>query len=275
MSVEPALPSRKSVIAELAIVAALAAGFVAFFSGRPGYVDVVLGVLAVALIGASTGRSRALWRHAPVPPAIGWRAGVAPIGGSRAGGVAAIGSRAGVAPAVGSGGSAAPAVGSGDGAHSAQLRRASDLRSAWRGVGAFTAAGAGLFLVAGGALAYSSGGWPEVARRLGNWHLPVACALYFPWALLQQFVFQFYLLGRLLWLMPYALGVALAALAFAMVHFPRMPVMALTLAAGVVWAMSYSRHRTLWPLAASHAVLGSTLHYWLFGRDLAVLWGAA
>jgi hypothetical protein len=148
-------------------------------------------------------------------------------------------------------------------------------RAAWRSMIGFTALVAVVFMLMGAVLAYSSDGWPGVARRLGNWHLLVACALYFPWALLQQFVFQFYLLGRLLVLVPYGFAVPAAAVAFSMVHFPRVPVMAATMLGGVIWAVTYARYRTLWPLAASHAILGSTLHYWVFGRDLARLWGAA
>jgi membrane protease YdiL (CAAX protease family) len=92
--------------------------------------------------------------------------------------------------------------------------------------------------------------------------------LYFPWALLQQFVFQFYLLGRLSYLLPPAVAIGITAVAFSAVHYPRYPIMAGTLIGCLVWSLSYRRHRVLLPLAASHALLGATMHYWVIGRDL-------
>lgn len=109
-------------------------------------------------------------------------------------------------------------------------------------------------------------------RRLVSTHFFIAMLLYFPWALLQQFIFQFYLFGRLLQLVRLPLGIALTAAAFASVHYPRWPVMSVTLIAGAFWALTYYRHRRLLPLAASHAVLGAALHYWVFGNDLLEGW---
>jgi membrane protease YdiL (CAAX protease family) len=48
--------------------------------------------------------------------------------------------------------------------------------------------------------------------------------------------------------------------------------MVVTAVAGVVWAIFYYRWRRLPPLAASHAILGATLHYWVFGNDLLMQW---
>ena len=93
-----------------------------------------------------------------------------------------------------------------------------------------------------------------------------------PWALLQQYIFQFYWFGRWLRLVPVAVAVALTAVAFAAVHFPRWPVMAVTLIAGTAWALIYYRWRSLLPLAVSHALLGTALHYWVFGNDLLERW---
>jgi hypothetical protein len=209
-------------VLELAAVALLALLFVALFRGRAGYVDVILAVVALGLIAASTPRSRALWASVPA----------------------------------------------------AAARLPARPRTAWKLMAAFTGLALCLAALAGGVQGHAAGGWPGVAARLGNWHFLAAVGLYFPWALLQQFIFQFYLLGRLLTLVPYNVAVATAAVAFSMVHFPRLPVMLATAAAGIVWAATYAKHRTLWPLAVSHAVLGSALHYWVFGRDLARLWGA-
>jgi len=213
-------PTRASVLLELGIVGTLAALFVIFFSGRPGYVDVALGLIAVALIAASTNRSRAIWRRMRRPSSEH-------VGGS---GMAS------------------------------------------RRLLIFTVSVAVAFLLIGVLRGYGENGWLGAWQRVGNWHLLAACALYFPWALLQQFVFQFYLLGRLLWLLAYWPAVIITAFAYSAVHYPRVPVMIGTVFAGVIWAATYYRNGKLLPLALSHAILGSTLHYWVFGRDLAVLW---
>jgi hypothetical protein len=143
-------------------------------------------------------------------------------------------------------------------------------RGAWRATLAFTAA-ALIVLAVLAVFTARSAGMP-VVERFGNWHMLVAAALYLPWALLQQYIFQFYWFGRWLTLVPMAIAVALTALAFAAVHYPRWPVMAVTLVAGVAWALIYYRWRSLVPLAVSHALLGTALHYWVFGNDLLERW---
>jgi membrane protease YdiL (CAAX protease family) len=146
------------------------------------------------------------------------------------------------------------------------------LAEASRAVMGFTIPVVLLFLLGGLALGYSEGGAAGAAARVANWHLLAAVCLYFPWALLQQFIFQFYLLGRLLTLLPAWAALTATALAFSAVHFPRAPVMAATAVAGFVWALNYRKHRSLLPLAVSHALLGATMHYWIFGNDLFDRW---
>jgi membrane protease YdiL (CAAX protease family) len=148
----------------------------------------------------------------------------------------------------------------------------SRLRTAFGQVMLFTLPAALLFLAVGAALGYEQGGWPAVAARVLNWHLAPALAIYLVWGLVQQFVFQFYLFGRLLYLLPAPAAVALTAVAFSAVHYPRPLVMAAVAIAALVWTRLYLRFRTLLPLAVSHAILGSTLHYWVFARDLWALW---
>jgi hypothetical protein len=143
-------------------------------------------------------------------------------------------------------------------------------RGAWRATLAFTAAA--LVVLAILAVVAARAADTPALERFGNWHMLVAAALYFPWALLQQYIFQFYWFGRWLTLVPMAIAVALTALAFAAVHFPRWPVMAVTLVAGAAWALIYYRWRSLVPLAVSHALLGTALHYWVFGNDLLARW---
>jgi membrane protease YdiL (CAAX protease family) len=141
--------------------------------------------------------------------------------------------------------------------------------AAWRACAAFT----GLALVGLAA----TGFWlmpPEESwqARFLTWHFAAAAALYFPWALLQQYIFQFYWHGRWLRLVPAPFALIFTAVAFSAVHFPRWPVMLVTLGAGAFWGYCYRRWRALLPLAASHALLGAALHYWVFGRDLLALW---
>jgi membrane protease YdiL (CAAX protease family) len=145
-----------------------------------------------------------------------------------------------------------------------------DRGRAWLATALFTAAA--LLVLAAATVLSTRGTDVSLPQRFMNSHLLLAAALYFPWALLQQFIFQFYLFGRLLHLVPAPFAVALTAAAFACVHFPRWPVMTVTLVAGAVWSMTYYRWRSLWPLALSHALLGATLHYWLFGNDLLARW---
>ena len=138
-------------------------------------------------------------------------------------------------------------------------------------VGAFTTLALAV-LAAAAFFAASRQGAPGLTERFGNWHMLLAAMLYFPWALLQQYIFQYYLLGRLLRLAPVPPAIIITALAFSCVHFPRWSVMALTAIAGSVWSLVYYRYRRLLPLAVSHALLGAALHYWVFAHDLLDAW---
>ncbi|HEY9182625.1 MAG TPA: CPBP family intramembrane glutamic endopeptidase [Gammaproteobacteria bacterium] len=143
-------------------------------------------------------------------------------------------------------------------------------RGAWIATLAFTAVA--LVALATAAVFTARAAEVPLTERFGNWHMLAAAALYLPWALLQQYIFQFYWFGRWLCLASVPVAVALTALAFAAVHFPRWPVMAVTLVAGTAWAVIYYRWRSLVPLAVSHALLGTALHYWVFGNDLLERW---
>jgi membrane protease YdiL (CAAX protease family) len=132
-----------------------------------------------------------------------------------------------------------------------------------------------LFLMLGVITGYKAGGWPGVASRILNWHSLVAFACYLPWALAQQTLFQFYLLGRLLALFPKTVpfvSIAITGLAYSLVHLPDIWSTLVTAGAGVVWSWLYCRYRVLLPLAASHAALGTTFYYWVCGRDLFDAW---
>jgi membrane protease YdiL (CAAX protease family) len=143
-------------------------------------------------------------------------------------------------------------------------------RGAWKAALVFT--GAALVVLAGVAVLVARAAGTPAVERFGNWHMLAVAALYFPWALLQQYIFMFYWFGRWLRLVPVPVAVVLTAIAFAAVHYPRWPVMAVTLVAGGAWALIYYRWRSVMPLAVSHALLGTALHYWVFGNDLLVRW---
>jgi len=134
-----------------------------------------------------------------------------------------------------------------------------------------------VFLTIGMFLGYREGGWPAAASRVFNWRILAAFGCYLPWALMQQTLFQFYLLGRLLALFPKNQpmpAVIITGLCFSLVHLPDVWSSLVTAAAGVVWTFIYFRYRLLPPLAFSHAALGSAFYYGIFGHDLAVEWRA-
>ena len=132
-----------------------------------------------------------------------------------------------------------------------------------------------LFLGLGMYIGYERGGQAGIEMRLLHPRIPMAIALYFPWALVQQTLFQFYLLGRLrvLWpSLPPRTHAALNGLAFGLVHAPDLWIAAMTWLGGTVWSFLYLRYRLLWPLALSHALLGTTFYYWVYGQDLMGDW---
>jgi membrane protease YdiL (CAAX protease family) len=108
--------------------------------------------------------------------------------------------------------------------------------------------------------------------------LATSLALYLPWAMVQQALFQFYLHGRLRALLPMSspLAACLATSAcYAIVHLPDVRLVLLTACAGALWSYCYQRDRCLAPLAVSHAVLGTTFYAWVQGHDALAVLGRA
>lgn len=101
-----------------------------------------------------------------------------------------------------------------------------------------------------------------------------ALCFYVPWALLQQTLFQFYLLGRLRALLPFASPLLLATIngiCYGMVHLPSgLLITGVTIVGGICWSYSYHRDRYVFPLALSHALLATTFFYWVNGKDIVV-----
>src|SRR2546428_1150587 len=134
------------------------------------------------------------------------------------------------------------------------------------------------FLLIGAIVGYKTGGgWPAAANRVLNWRILAAFGCYLPWALMQQTLLQFYLLGRLLALFPkrYLFApILITGTCFGLVHLPDVWTALVTVVAGMAWSLIYYRYRLLLPLAFSHAVLGSAFYYGIFGHDLAAEWRA-
>jgi hypothetical protein len=111
--------------------------------------------------------------------------------------------------------------------------------------------------------------WNE--QEISYLNLLLAGGVYFLWALTQQTIFQFYLLGRLLAVAPQvpATNLIIAnGCAYGLVHLPDIRLTLVTTLAGIVWGHVYYRDRLLVPIAVSHAVLGASYYYFVTGTDL-------
>jgi membrane protease YdiL (CAAX protease family) len=154
--------------------------------------------------------------------------------------------------------------------------RAVRARRAARQMTVVTLAGLVVFAAVGAwPLLWSTGAWGQVGERLFRPTALAALVLFVPWALVQQTLFQFYLLGRLRALAPGARPSLVAAangLLFGLVHLPDWEVTALTVLGGSIWSLSYLRDRCLAPVALSHAALGTTYFCWVRDTDLALGW---
>lgn len=132
-----------------------------------------------------------------------------------------------------------------------------------------------VFLLIGVAIGYEGADWPGAKARILHPYMPNAILLYLPWALLQQTLFQFYLLGRVCTLCPSLHPVAqslLNGLVFGAVHVTDIWIVLLAALGGAMWSFLYLRYRRLWPLVVSHALIGTTFYYWVYGYDLASRW---
>jgi membrane protease YdiL (CAAX protease family) len=135
-----------------------------------------------------------------------------------------------------------------------------------------------IFFLIGGIVAYHNAGWPAVVERIFDWKILVVFIAYTGWALIQQTLFQFYLLGRLLALFPKTQpvwSILITGLGFSLVHLPDIWTALVTAIAGPIWTLIYYRYRRLLPLAVSHAALGTAFYYGICGHNLAQEWQSA
>jgi membrane protease YdiL (CAAX protease family) len=131
------------------------------------------------------------------------------------------------------------------------------------------------FCLIGAVIGYRGADWPGARARIFHPYIPTALLLYLPWAWLQQTLFQFYLLGRLRALCPSLHPLSLSALnglIFGLVHTTDFWIALPAGLGGTLWSFIYLRYRRLWPLALSHALIGTTFYYWVYGLDLASRW---
>ena len=134
-----------------------------------------------------------------------------------------------------------------------------------------------LFLIIGIAIGHKGAGWPGAAKRILHPYMPLAFVLYFPWTWLQQTLFQFYLLSRLRVLCgdaPPLVPSTVGGFLFGAVHLPDVAVAVPAVIGGTIWSALYLQSRRIWPLAVSHALVGTTFYYWVYGLDLAGRWSA-
>jgi hypothetical protein len=111
--------------------------------------------------------------------------------------------------------------------------------------------------------------------RLFTPTLVATLILFIPWALLQQTLFQFHLLGRLAVLLdaaPTPIVIAVNGVLFGLVHLPDWDVVLVTIVGGGLWSAHYHRVRRIVPVALSHAALGTAYFHWVRGEDLARRW---
>jgi len=91
-------------------------------------------------------------------------------------------------------------------------------------------------------------------------HFSASQSLYFPWALLQQYALQNLLLARFRAIVRHLIpAVFSAAVLFALIHSPNIPLVLLTFAGGVVWCWMFSRFPNIFAVSVSHAFLAILL----------------
>lgn len=106
----------------------------------------------------------------------------------------------------------------------------------------------------------------------GGFSLPrtfwMTVALYPIWGIAQQFALQSLVARNLtgLFASPLSLAVAAAGL-FALAHYPRWELVALTFVAGVFLTLVYRRFPNLWAVGTVHGMLGSLAFYIVLKED--------
>ena len=129
--------------------------------------------------------------------------------------------------------------------------------------------------VAGGVFLIGAAGIAGIAHAQGtfsfHWHLFPLFVVYPAWGLIQQFLLQALITRNLIigapWLRSAWRVTLIAALLFAVAHWPDRILMEATFLLGLAFTPIYLRWRNLWPLGLFHGWLGTVTYFWLLGRD--------
>lgn len=107
------------------------------------------------------------------------------------------------------------------------------------------------------------GTWPDSATNL-----LVALAVYPVWGIGQQAIFQGLMHRALQRLGLGGWAIPLVAVCFALVHPESYLMLAVTLAAGLVWSAIFHRYRNILPIGVAHGLLGALFYYLVLERDV-------
>lgn len=93
-------------------------------------------------------------------------------------------------------------------------------------------------------------------------------ALYPVWGIAQQFALQNLIANNVTELISKPIAIALvAASLFAVSHYPRLELVALTFVAGIFFTLIYRRYPNLWVVGTAHGLLGSMAFYIVLQED--------
>lgn len=93
-------------------------------------------------------------------------------------------------------------------------------------------------------------------------------ALYPVWGIAQQFALQNLIARNIAGLLSRPLVIAVvAALLFAISHYPRLELVALTFLAGIFFTIIYRKYPNLWVVGTAHGLLGSMAFYIVLQED--------
>ncbi len=93
-------------------------------------------------------------------------------------------------------------------------------------------------------------------------------ALYPVWGIAQQFALQNLIANNITGVLSRPIAIALvAALLFAVSHYPRLELAALTFVAGIFFTLIYRKLPNLWAVGTAHGLLGSMTFYIVLQED--------
>jgi membrane protease YdiL (CAAX protease family) len=93
-------------------------------------------------------------------------------------------------------------------------------------------------------------------------------ALYPVWGIAQQFALQNLIANNLTNFLAEPLSIAaVAAILFAVSHYPRMELVTLTFVAGIFFTLIYRKYPNLWAVGTAHGLLGSMTFYIVLKED--------